>query len=180
MASLRLLRLLAVLVLAAVNAGCTLGPIWARRVEGQVIDKHTGAPVVDALLITVYDAFIALDGRAEMDTRWATTDAEGHFVIPGRLSLTFPHPMWFTDRNYAVYVFHPTYGSFLEMSGRRVESWPHHRFVFELEPDGSRLWFRDRSDYSNLCGGFGDEGFGRCCEYAYRLPTCGLNVELHR
>ena len=154
------------LALLGSSLGCALGPIYARRVEGVVLDKRTGEGVAGAEVFVVYEIVQGSHRRAA-DTRWATTDAEGRFAIPGVFSMTLGPPPSVTDRNYFVRVVHPDYGKFSSVANRRVETWPHHRFVFEIEPNSQRGLFESPRHWASLCRGLNSKGCDRMCEYAY-------------
>ena len=74
MASPRLLtQVFALCTFAVVLAGCALGPIWARAIEGRGIDAETGQPVAGAEVFASYVASSTLDpSHNNYAFRWAT------------------------------------------------------------------------------------------------------------
>ena len=179
MAGLRFLMPLFALAAACNSLGCALGPIYARRVEGEVVDKQTGKPVADALVFAVYDVEWRSE-RYEVDTRWARTDAHGRFAMPGHFSMTFGPPFSYTDREYAVFVMHRDYGTFVEVADQRVESWPHHRFRLEIEPNVTRSLFEKPAEWPSLCRGISREGCDAICLYAYGTVDPGDRGSIRR
>lgn len=113
MADLRLLT--AVVLLLGASAGCAIGPVYARRVEGRVVDMDTGQAIAGVEVFSRYEAHPLLGwlegpNPRRFDHRWATTDAEGHFAIPGHLAMTFYAWPSYTKRYPLFEVVHPSYG----------------------------------------------------------------------
>ena len=178
MAGLRLLRLLIALALAGSSLGCALGPIYARRVEGQVIDKRTGAPVANALVFAVYE-MVWREERYPLDTRWDKTDAEGRFAIPGRFSMTLGPPLSQTDRDFFVRVVHPEFGWFGREEAKEIGRFGYD-FLFEIEPNSLRRLFKKPGEWGSLCTGLGSEGCHAMCLYAYGTTEPGDRGSVRR
>jgi len=152
------------------------GPIWARRLEGQVIDKATGQPVPGA---EVFVHYWFGKGRMGVDWRWVTTDTEGRFVFPGHTAIYHfglggcVGPM---DRYPSIEVLHPEYGTFFWGGGDYEPDWSWRDVRIEVERDAARLEIfedaRKRRD-PGICGtasGFADEIARkrmRCCEVLF-------------
>ena len=106
------LRLLIASLAAAalLLASCSVGPIWAPELRGQVVDGRTGAPVAGAGVFASYTWEVA----HHWDIRWTRTDAEGRFVIPGHIA-TIAHwgPLTIAAdvRGPYMKVVHPAYGA---------------------------------------------------------------------
>lgn len=165
MADLRLLKLLVCLVLAGASLGCALGPIYAPRVEGQVLDKNTRKPVEGALVFTTYEMVWATH-RRPVDTRWAQTDSEGRFAIPGHFSMTLGPPFSSTDPDFFLTLVHPGYGLYAIDDAERIGG-SRYDLLFELEPNSSRRLLEESGEYSLLCSRLSHDGCDRMCEYAY-------------
>jgi len=104
------------LALLAARCGATMGPVWARPLEGRVIDEVTGAPVPGAIVHVFHDVWgFGVPGTPEgsLASVWTHTDADGRFVVPGRLAITWL-PATGTVRWQKVVVFHPDYGTLSE------------------------------------------------------------------
>lgn len=135
----------------------TCGPVWGRRVEGQVVDKRTGDPVEGAGVFTHYTV-PKLQSLA-VDWRWTTTDADGRFTIPGHVAV-----LWLgrfgllkkTDKYPTFYIVHPRYGQSLQSFGDAGHYWPGWRSLdFEMEQndfDLERIREPHRlHNWANLC-----------------------------
>ena len=113
MADLRLLKRWFVRGIASVLlAGCTLGPIWAREVRGRVVDRETQKPVAGAEVFVGKERFIpnVFDAERIPDHyRWAATDEDGRFVIPGRLQIR--PAIGCTPFQFDVVLYHQDYGA---------------------------------------------------------------------
>ncbi len=145
------------------------GPIWARQLEGQVIDKATGKPVPEAEVFALYQ--MRLGGT--IDWRWTTTDAEGRFVIPGHLAIFYFGRRGIfdqTDKYPLIEVLHPAYGRFWWGGGNYEPDWSWRNVRIEIERDA--IWLkgleRDRKrEDAGLCNYMPSTARIRCCELLF-------------
>lgn len=109
------MRLLSTLAPLLFCFGCTLGAVWAPRLEGRVVDGVTGRPVAGALVEASYHVRVVAAEPSGFETgrRSTTTDADGRFVLRPRFALD-PALLALTDRTPRVSAAHPEYG----------EAWP--------------------------------------------------------
>lgn len=150
----------------------TCGPVWGRRVEGQVVDKRTGEAIEGAGVFTFYH--IPELYSLEIDWHWTTTDTEGRFAIPGHPAL-----FWFgrfglmakTDTYPTFILVHPRYGQSIEaFGGDASEFWPGWRSLrFEMEPNSFHLELirepQKKLNWQSLCLGTMPAGAtDHCCE----------------
>ena len=174
MASARLLtHVLALCALACVLAGCAFGPIWARTIEGQVTDAETGQPVVGAEVFASYKSSSLLDPtHHNYAFRWATTDDEGRFSIPGRPAPNLWAFGWVSRWNPDVAVLDRRYGiSFREFSmGGPPPDWRHMEIKICREPNEiERL--NSAKTLSEVCG-LGVLDCFRACQLWYGEQQC--------
>ena len=116
MADPRLLtRWLALALVACALSACAIGPIWARRLEGRVIDAGTGQPVpgVEVFASYVAQPLFGGSGDLDFDYRFTTTDPEGHFAIPGHLASLAWRLLSWTRSKPDVWLLHRSYGKIL-------------------------------------------------------------------
>jgi hypothetical protein len=145
------------------------GPIWARRLEGQVVDKATGKPVPGA---EVFVNYWYESARAGVDWRWTTTDAEGRFVFPGHPAIYYfgrGGCVHRRDKYPTVEVLDPAYGVFA--LGRRLDpywSWRDNRIEIERDATQLSIFERDRKhNDAGECNGMPSAARMRCCEVLY-------------
>jgi hypothetical protein len=88
--------------------GC-VGPYWAVRVEGRVVDAETGWPIAGARVFRDIraDAFGLGPGFTQVDFASTRTDSDGRFAIPGRFVRGAVVDPWV---GLSVYASHPDYG----------------------------------------------------------------------
>ncbi|HEY8153002.1 MAG TPA: carboxypeptidase-like regulatory domain-containing protein [Myxococcota bacterium] len=107
------------IALASSLVGCySLGPIWAPRVEGRVVDARTGAPVAGAEVFATYGTRKWDSGPGNdwgitvaTDSSWATTDRDGRFVLPAHWAIE-PVPGGCATGKYPwLIAYHPDYGA---------------------------------------------------------------------
>jgi hypothetical protein len=163
--------MLALLALCALQAGCTLGPIWARHLDGRVVDARTGDPIPGA---TVFASFEVSGGMGftsarTTNTRWTTTDSDGRFVLTGRFAV-WPDTLAAFKNAPTVDVFHPDYGlSVTAFGGHRGRHFPGWRgLVLEVEPsvlDLDQLLENHRT--LSLCHGLDNHACRHLCRVAY-------------
>lgn len=145
------------------------GPVWERRLEGQVVDKRTGKGVPNA---EVFETYIMRDLVSSWPhrTRWTTTDPEGRFVIPGALTIRVV-PFGCTSDRPAIKVVHADYGAigFMFDDPRRTDEFPGWRDLrLEIRPDESLDHLR-KADWPAsptpfLCARMTNEGCKRVVE----------------
>jgi len=162
MADLRLLIRLGAAILLAGAGACALGPIWAEGIRGQVVDRRTGDPVAGAEVFVAYDMEHATSSYP-VDVRWVTTDDQGRFEIPGRVSMMLGPPFSWTVDQYFILVLHPDFGSH-GVNEELFESFPSGRI--EIEPEDTVKFFEHPSGWVSLCGGLTSEACDRICEMA--------------
>ena len=102
------------LVTCALSA-CAIGPIWARRLEGRVIDAGTGQPVPGVEVFASYVAVPLLTGagNADFDYHFTTTDAQGHFAIAGHFASQAWRFLSWTRSKPDFWLVHRSYGDLL-------------------------------------------------------------------
>jgi hypothetical protein len=102
-------------LLACALTACAIGPIWARRLEGRVIDTGTGLPVPGVEVFASYVAVPLLTGagQADFDYHFTTTDAQGHFAIAGHFASQAWRFLSWTRPNPDVWLLHRSYGKLL-------------------------------------------------------------------
>lgn len=108
-------------------AGCSLGPVWKRPIEGRLIDAHSGDPIAGAWVEATYRAFvIGPHGTSPpIHTERTRTDAEGIFRFEGGFLIHFMVGAS-SDFKPDIEVFHPAYGN---------TSWNFHRgYTNEITP----------------------------------------------
>jgi len=106
------MRRLVLALLAAGLGGCGLGPIWAPRVEGRVVDSVTGAPVAGAA-VAVYHEQPDISGHTPRQipvaVRVTRTDADGGFSVRGEFEIYWS--LFRPRYRPTVRVEHPLYGT---------------------------------------------------------------------
>lgn len=169
MADLRLLAFAALSSVALAAVACA--PVWTPRVAGRVVDKATSQPVAGAeVFIHRSESPFLSSYRQKFDKRWQTTDAEGRFDFPGKVSA------WLKSRIFLriwpkprVLVIDSDYG-FQPAHLRKdrsnwtdlvIEMQPHEGFLRSMA-DPEKAWF--------LCGSLGGDARLRCCEVIYGRP----------
>jgi hypothetical protein len=165
---------LSLVILLGVTSGCALGPIYARRVEGKVVEKATGKPVAGAEVFAGYE--VSWGNHSEViDWHWTTTAADGSFAIPGHVKLILGPPVSRTERYPFFLAVHPKYGTFSQgFGGSAAEDFPGWRsIVFEIEPSLSRELFEEPHNWAGLCSGLSKEACDRMCAVAFgTLEEC--------
>jgi hypothetical protein len=169
-ADLRLLS--AVFLLLGAGAGCAIGPVYARRLEGRVVDRETGQGVAGTEIFSWYEAHPLL-GWLEgpeprrFDHRWATTDESGRFAIPGHLAITFYAWPSYTKRHPSFKVVHPQYGWIFKGYDKhdRFPGWREVEFSIQPDPVTLSLLMNDpERGWPSFCSVLGREGCRRACE----------------
>src|SRR5271157_3172722 len=86
MPRMRLLSALGLAGLCLLSGACLeLFPLPTPEIHGQVVDKEAGAPIADAVVMVsweTYGGFPIPGSSPPAEIRFATTDAEGRFMIP--------------------------------------------------------------------------------------------------
>lgn len=163
----RLLTAVAVLVLIGLGS-CAIGPIYARRVEGKVVDKRTGVPVAGAEVFASYPVTVPAGHSYEIGHRWATTGNDGRFAIPAHIAVTLGPPISWTRKYPTFDVVHRDYGVFGFSYGKSADKFPGWRnLVFEIEPEISRGLFENTLHWASLCRGMPRKACDRMCMVAY-------------
>ena len=163
-------------------SGCTLGPVWARRVEGVVVDADTGDPLPGTLVATSYQVALGGLGHSSFGVgkRIAVADAEGRFEISGHFAFThMPIPLGSSNDFPIIVAFHPAYGG-VPGPDLQPEYW---KSVAEPDPSHTSLVIRmsrvesqldqyldAETEWYEVCTNAyvrDDEACQRMCELAY-------------
>jgi len=139
---------------------CDMGPIWAPRIEGRVVDARTGEPVAGAGVFSGY----TYQSRYEWDVRWTTTDASGRFAIPGHFAVLFGRFTFLADVDGPhVSVMHPAYGIHDKghWHARQVRF---RELEFRLEPDLTWRQAFGIGSGAAICGDWPYEVCDAACE----------------
>ncbi len=161
--------------LLAARCGATIGPVWARHLEGQLVDEITGAPVPGAIVHVFHEVWgLAALGAPEgrLASVWTRSDADGRFVVPGRLAITWL-PVTGTVRWQEVVVFHPEYGTSSEDFERDGIWTPPVDGHVLLELSRNRLQLeemRTQRTTAHVCYGLGRTACREACRIVYWDP----------
>ena len=161
-------RIVAAVVLAFLVAGCTLGPVWSRRLEGRVIDERTGKPVAGAVVTASYRVlFLGTHGSGgDLQVGSTMTDADGRFQLHGRFSFVFG-PLAMTRPNPEVRAFHPEFGLGMACRGSHC---PSDRLDLEIRMEDDDDTLDDLlvgNRPRGICDGAREETCQRLCQAAY-------------
>jgi hypothetical protein len=149
----RLLSAVAIVSLLACTTACALGPIYARRIEGKVVEKGTGKPVAGAEVFAGYEVNSPYFGVDYTDWRWVTTEEDGSFAIPGHVWVILGPPLGRTEPYPGFQVLHKDYGmSGVSYSGRPASAFPGWRnIVLEIERGPGLQIFEDPNQQLSAC-----------------------------
>ena len=164
------------------------------EVSGTVVAADTGKPVVGAEVIAVWTMqtpAIPTSHSSDVDARWATTDADGHFEIPSHVYKTPAWTAWDTILSgpHVTLVHRDYYDSLVDEFG--AKEWPDRDVFTRYRP---WAWLRPRTaviraerthpvyakamldirEWRTVCGETGRySSNARCCEVIYGDPdTC--------
>lgn len=156
--------------------GCTLGPIWAPRFQGRVVDTRDGAPIAGAVLEATYRINLigieTIHGAA--NTQVVSTDADGRFAIGGYPAFAFGL-LGDAEARPDVTIFHPEYGTyFLRLGSGDGGALKRYRLTFALSPISVDLdAMRRLRTHSEGCSGFRSiEACSQVCLLAYGDEHC--------
>lgn len=158
------------LALLAARCGGTLGPVWARAIEGRVVDARTGEPVPGAIVEAFHPVYtLGFRAPGRIGETWTTTDAAGRFLVPGRLALTWL-PASRTDPLPELVVFHPEFGWTTQLFRRNGRSefpgWDRIEVQLAVEPR-MREHMRTVRGASRVCGTLGPDACREACRMIY-------------
>lgn len=89
---------------------CSIGPIWARELRGRVVDHATKQPVSNVEVFLSWRV-VGVFVNSTIGTRWATTDENGDFVMPGKFQMWFvPVALMKEGPPADGILYHPDYG----------------------------------------------------------------------
>jgi hypothetical protein len=111
----RLTSRVALALVSCALSACAIGPIWARGLEGRVVDAGTGQPVpgVEVFASYVAEPLLTGAGDVDFDYHFTTTDEQGHFAIPGHFASQAWRFLSWTRTKPDVWLLHRSYGKIL-------------------------------------------------------------------
>lgn len=158
---------MAIASLLACTTGCAIGPVYGPRIEGKVVEKDTGKPVAGAEVFAAYEVN-SPSGVHYIDWRWATTEEDGSFAIPGHIWVILGPPGGRTESYPVFRVIHREYGEGgTGFTGRAAEDFPGWQNISLEVGGGPRGYFEDPIRWSSLCRGASDAACDRMCEVIY-------------
>lgn len=167
---------LALISLLLLATGCSVAPIYARRIEGRVVEWKTGKPVAGAEVFAAYQGTHARGNRAyTIDWRWTTSAEDGSFAIPGHFKLNLIPPDGQTEPHPVFIILHREYGKqWRSFGGDAAQDFPGWReIVLEIERGPGSFLFAETHRWSSLCRGLSEGACDRMCVVAYgSLEAC--------
>jgi hypothetical protein len=148
-------------------AACSFGPGITDEIRGRVVDRETGASVAGAEVFAVW-FHVTVGSERAVFAQWATSDADGGFVIPSRVAIRagLPLPLESSGGPPRLAVYHPEFAlQFFDPSDRSER-------ILDLErPESMRDW---RAAVWRTCSTWRAEGSCRLhdgCEHSQGLPA---------